>query len=184
MGKKSAAQGAVREIDKSRTERALARSFTASGIRHVGERASQVLARAFGSMDALCAATVEQLQDTPEIGPVLAESVRSWLDEPRNRQLIDRLRAAGVTMEVPPEQRVAPETPGPLAGKTYVITGTLDVDDARGGHGGARTPRRKGHRLGQQEDDGGHRRGGAGSKAEKGADARHSRCWTRRVSWS
>jgi DNA ligase (NAD+) len=56
---------------------------------------------------------------------VLAESVRSWLDEPRNRQLIDRLRDAGVNMEVPPGERAALVLPGPLKGKTYVITGTL-----------------------------------------------------------
>jgi DNA ligase (NAD+) len=57
---------------------------------------------------------------------VLAESVRRWLDEPRNRQLIDRLRTAGVNMEVPEEQRTAADTRGPLTGKTYVITGTLE----------------------------------------------------------
>jgi DNA ligase (NAD+) len=65
------------------------------------------------------------LQSTHEIGPVLAESVRSWLDEPRNRELIDRLRAAGVRMEVPPEERVTAPSDGPLAGRTYVLTGTL-----------------------------------------------------------
>jgi DNA ligase (NAD+) len=68
---------------------------------------------------------VDQLQETQEIGPVLAESVRSWLDEPRNRTLIDRLRAAGVNMEVPAAERAAVTTPGPLAGKTYVLTGTF-----------------------------------------------------------
>ncbi len=125
MGKKSAAK-VLLQIDKSRTNQ-LWRLIYGLGIRHVGERASQVLAGAFGSMDTLCAATTEQLQETSEIGPVLAESVRSWLDEPRNRQLIDRLRAAGVTMEAPLEQRVAAEMPGPLAGKTYVITGTLEA---------------------------------------------------------
>jgi DNA ligase (NAD+) len=123
MGKKSAAK-LMLQIEKSRGNE-LWRLIYGLGIRHVGERASQVLARAFGSMDALCAANVEQLQQTPEIGPVLAESVRSWFDEPRNRQLIDRLRAAGVTMEVPIEQRAAMETPGALTGRTYVITGTL-----------------------------------------------------------
>src|SRR5256714_13378362 len=122
MGKKSAAKVMV-QIEKSRANE-LWRLIYGLGIRHVGERASQVLARAFGSMDALCGATAEQLQGTAEIGPVLAESVRSWLDEPRNRQLVDRLRAAGVNMEVPEEQRAA-ETPGPLTGKTYVVTGTL-----------------------------------------------------------
>ena len=68
---------------------------------------------------------LEQLQATHEIGPVLAESVRSWLDEPRNRELLDRLRAAGVRMEVPESERSADAAPRPLAGKTYVITGTL-----------------------------------------------------------
>jgi DNA ligase (NAD+) len=123
MGKKSAAK-LMLQIEKSRGNE-LWRLIYGLGIRHIGERASQVLARAFGSMDALCAATKEQLQQTSEVGPVLAESVRSWFDEPRNRQLIDRLRAAGVNMEVPFEQRVAAEAPGPLTGKTYVITGTL-----------------------------------------------------------
>jgi DNA ligase (NAD+) len=76
-------------------------------------------------MDALCSASTEQLQETPEIGPVLADSVRSWLDEPRNCALVDRLRAAGLNMEVPPEERAAVAAPGPLTGKTYVLTGTL-----------------------------------------------------------
>jgi len=123
MGQKSAAKVKL-QIEKSRTNE-LWRLIYGLGIRHVGERASQVLARAFGSMDALCAATIEQLQDTSEIGPVLAASVRSWLDEPRNRELIDRLRAAGLNMEVPPEERALAVAPGPLKGKTYVITGTL-----------------------------------------------------------
>ena len=123
FGEKNAAK-VVEQIDRSRTNH-LSRLIYGLGIRHVGERASQVLARAFGSMDALCEATVEQLQTTPEIGPVLAQSVREWLDEPRNRALVDRLRAAGVRMDVPPEERSATAEPGPLAGRTYVLTGTL-----------------------------------------------------------
>jgi DNA ligase (NAD+) len=125
MGKKSAAK-LMLQIEKSRTNE-LWRLIYGLGIRHVGERASQVLARAFGSMDALCAADEQQLQQTSEVGPVLAESVRSWFSEPHNRQLIDRLRAAGVNMEVPLEERVAAEAPRPLSGKTYVITGTLEA---------------------------------------------------------
>jgi DNA ligase (NAD+) len=125
MGKKSATK-VMLQIEKSRGNE-FWRLIYGLGIRHVGERASQVLARALGSMDALCAATEEQLQHTSEIGPVLAESVRSWFDEPRNRQLIDRLRAAGVNMEVPLDQRMAAEAPGPLTGRTYVITGTLQA---------------------------------------------------------
>jgi DNA ligase (NAD+) len=75
--------------------------------------------------DALCAASVEHLQQTHEIGPVLAESVRVWLDEPRNRELVERLRQAGVRMEVPESERRAAPADGQLTGKTYVITGTL-----------------------------------------------------------
>jgi DNA ligase (NAD+) len=123
MGKKSAAK-VLTQIDRSRANE-FWRLIYGLGIRHVGERAAQVIARAFGSMDALFAATTEQLQSTHEIGPVLAESVRSWLDEPRNRELIDRLRAAGVRMEVPPEERLTAPSDGPLAGRTYVLTGTL-----------------------------------------------------------
>jgi len=123
FGEKNAAK-VVSEIDRSRRNE-LWRVIYGLGIRHVGERAAQVLAREFGSMDALCAATAEQLQQTHEIGPVLAASVRSWLDEPRNRDLVDRLRAAGVRMEVPPEDRVARAAGSPLNGKTYVLTGTL-----------------------------------------------------------
>jgi DNA ligase (NAD+) len=123
VGEKNAAKVAA-QIERSRSNE-LWRLIFGLGIRHVGERASQVLADAFGSIQALQAATVEQLQSTPEIGPVLAESVRGWLDEPRNQQLIQRLQAAGVRTEVPPEERRKREAPGPLSGKTYVITGTL-----------------------------------------------------------
>jgi DNA ligase (NAD+) len=95
------------------------------GIRHIGERGAQVLARAFGSMESLETASLEALQATSEIGPVLAASARSWLDEPRNRELVARLRAAGVRMEVPESERLHAAGPGPLTGRTYVITGTL-----------------------------------------------------------
>jgi DNA ligase (NAD+) len=123
FGEKNAAK-VLQQIERSKANE-LWRLIYGLGIRHVGERGAQVLARAFGSIDALCAATVEQLQHTQEIGPVLAESVRSWLDEPRNRELLERLRAAGVRMEVPEEERAALAMPGPLTGRTYVITGTL-----------------------------------------------------------
>ena len=123
MGTKSATR-VVAEIERSRSND-LWRLIYGLGIRHVGERGAQVLARAFGSMETLSGATVEQLQETPEIGPVLAASVREWLDEPRNRALLDRLAAAGLRMEVSPGQRLAAAVDGPLQGKTYVITGTL-----------------------------------------------------------
>jgi DNA ligase (NAD+) len=125
VGEKNAAK-VLAQIERSRTNE-LWRLIFGLGVRHVGERAAQVLADAFGSIEALQAASVEQLQSTPEIGPVLAESVRSWLDEPRHRRLLDRLRAAGVLMEVPADQRRTRHTPGPLNGRTYVITGTLST---------------------------------------------------------
>jgi DNA ligase (NAD+) len=118
------ARKVVDQVERSR-QAELWRLIYGLGIRHVGERAAQVLARAFGSMDALTSATVEALQETPEIGPVLAASLREWFDEPRNRELIERLRRAGVRMEVPPEERAALAAPGPLTGRTYVLTGTL-----------------------------------------------------------
>jgi DNA ligase (NAD+) len=124
FGEKNAAK-VIAQIERSKSNE-LWRLIYGLGIRHVGERAAQVLARAFGSIDALSAASIEALQQTHEIGPVLAESVRSWLDEPRNRTLLDRLRAAGVRMEVPPEERAAQAMEGPLKGRTYVITGSLE----------------------------------------------------------
>jgi DNA ligase (NAD+) len=122
FGEKNAAK-VVEQIARSRNND-FWRVIYALGIRHIGERGAQVLARAFGSMDALEAASLEALQSTNEIGPVLAESARSWLDEPGNRELVSRLRAAGVRMEVPESERVS-AGPGPLTGRTYVITGTL-----------------------------------------------------------
>jgi DNA ligase (NAD+) len=123
VGEKNAAK-VISEIERSRTNE-LWRLLYGLGIRHIGERGAQVLARAFGSVDALVAASLDQLQSTNEIGPVLAESLRSWLDEPRNQALLGRLRDAGLRMEVPESERAADAGPKPLAGKTYVITGTL-----------------------------------------------------------
>ena len=123
FGEKNAAK-VVEQIERSKTNE-LWRLVYGLGIRHVGERGAQVLSRAFWSVDALVAASIEQLQQTPEIGPVLAESIRSWIDEPRNRELLERLRAAGVRMEVPESERTAAPATGALSGRTYVITGTL-----------------------------------------------------------
>ena len=102
----------------------VARLIFALGIRHVGEKAASTLSRYFRTLDRLMAATVEQLQETPEIGPVLAASVRSFADEPRNQALVTKLKHAGVNMEShAPEPTVEPV--GKLAGKTVVLTGTL-----------------------------------------------------------
>jgi DNA ligase (NAD+) len=123
VGEKNAAK-VISEIKRSKSNDAW-RLLYGLGIRHIGERGAQVLAKAFWSVDALVAASLEQLQSTHEIGPVLAESLRSWLDEPRNQALLDRLREAGLRMEIPESERSATAGPQPLAGKTYVVTGTL-----------------------------------------------------------
>ena len=112
------------QIDRSRANE-FWRLLYGLGIRHIGERAAQILAGAFHSIESLLDATVEQFQDTDGIGPVLAAALRHWLDEPRNRRLLERLRSAGIRMEVPPEERVARAADGPLKGQTYVLTGSL-----------------------------------------------------------
>jgi DNA ligase (NAD+) len=113
------------EIARSR-ENDLARLIYALGIRHVGEKAAATLARYFRDMARLMDATVEDLQTAPEIGPVVAESVRAFANETHNRDLVERLRKAGVKMTTDlPEPTAEPE--GRLAGKTVVLTGTLST---------------------------------------------------------
>lgn len=104
----------------------LSRLIYALGIRHVGEKAAATLGRYLRSMDALLDAPFEALQGIPEVGPVLAASVRAYADEPHNRALIAKLAAAGVNMtsRQPDPASVAP---GRLAGKTFVLTGTLET---------------------------------------------------------
>ena len=121
MGKKSAAK-LVGQIERSK-QNEVWRLLNALGIRHVGERGAQVLADHFGTVEAIEAASVEALQEADEVGPVMAASVRSWFDEPRNRALVARLREAGV--RTVGERKVAPKGPQPLAGQTFVLTGTL-----------------------------------------------------------
>ncbi|MCX6544297.1 MAG: NAD-dependent DNA ligase LigA [Acidobacteria bacterium] len=98
------------------------RVLYALGIRHVGERGAQALAAAFGSIDALLGASRDELEKTRDIGPVVADALRAFLDEPHNRALVDRLRAAGVTLIGSGASQVVPQT---LAGRTFVLTGTL-----------------------------------------------------------
>lgn len=121
MGKKSAAK-VLSELDKSKSNDVW-RLLYGLGIRHVGERGAQVLADHFGSIDEIQRASLEELQLAHEVGPVLAASVRSWFDEPANRELIDGFRQAG--LKLVGERKFAPAGPQPLAGKTYVITGEL-----------------------------------------------------------
>ena len=115
----------VAQIDRSRKNE-LWRLLHGLGIRHVGERAAVVLARAFGSLDAIRDANAGQLESVHEIGPVVAASIRQWFDEPHNRDLVARLARAGVNVEATASERAAAVAgPGPLSGKTFVLTGTM-----------------------------------------------------------
>ena len=122
MGKKSAAK-LLAHIDRSRSNE-LHRLILGLGIRHVGERVAQVLAGALGSIEAIINASEEALQQVLEVGPVVAAAVHGYFAEPRNRQVIERLRRAGVNMTGPVTETASSVT-GPLAGQTFVLTGTL-----------------------------------------------------------
>ncbi|MGH9393440.1 MAG: helix-hairpin-helix domain-containing protein, partial [Terriglobales bacterium] len=93
------------------------------GIRHVGERTAQDLARHFGSMEALMAATAGELEQVEEVGPRVSQSIRAFFDEAANRGLVERLQRQGLD---PRQQASAPATPQVLAGKKVVLTGTLE----------------------------------------------------------
>jgi len=120
MGKKSAA-AVVAQIAASRT-RGLAKLLNALGIRHVGPRVATLLCDRFPTIDALAAASVDELSAVSDIGPVIAESVHAWLASDHGRRTIAGLQAAGVLLEVPAADRI---TSGPLTGKTLVVTGSL-----------------------------------------------------------
>ena len=111
------------QIARSR-QNDLSRLVYGLGIRHVGEKAAGTISRYMRSMQAIIDAPVEALQTIPEIGPVVAASVRTFADEPHNRALVEKLAAAGVNMDSQ-QPAVDVTAPGPLAGKTFVITGTL-----------------------------------------------------------
>lgn len=120
-------------------ERPLSLLLFALGIRHVGAQVARLLARRFGTMDALAGASVEEVSAVPGVGPVIAEAVVGFFADERNQALVRRLSALGLTLREP---RAAP-TRGPLAGQTFVVTGTLptlsrqeatDRIEAAGGH--------------------------------------------------
>jgi DNA ligase (NAD+) len=121
VGEKVAAK-LVAQIDRSKTNE-LWRLIHALGIRHVGERGAQALASSFATLQDIERAPVEHLETIRDIGPVVARSIRAFFDEPRNRDLVERLAAAGVNMKGTPAETAA--GPGPFAGKTFVLTGTL-----------------------------------------------------------
>ena len=108
-------------MDKSKNT-TFARFLFGLGIRHVGEATAKALARRFGSMDAVMDATLEQLEAVPDVGPVVAQSIRTFFDQPHNREVVEQLRACGIHWQegTPPAQAVHA-----LTGKTFVLTGTL-----------------------------------------------------------
>jgi DNA ligase (NAD+) len=118
MGPKSA-QNVLDEIEDSK-KLPLERVIYGLGMRFVGERTAQFLAEHFGTMDALMSASEEELQNVNEVGPRIAESIVEFLQEPSNRKLVERLRDAGLTFSGKKRERGTK-----LAGKTFVLTGTL-----------------------------------------------------------
>jgi DNA ligase (NAD+) len=127
MGDKSA-QNVLNEIDRSR-KLPLERVIYGLGIRFVGERTAQFLAEHFGSLDEIVKAGEEELQQVEEVGPRIAKSIVEFFAEPKNRELVDELRAAGLTLKGKKKERGTK-----LAGKTFVLTGTLanySRDDAK-----------------------------------------------------
>ncbi len=123
MAEKSAAK--VRAKIQESRERPLPRVLNGLGIPFVGERTAQILAGTFGSLDAIAGARVEELQEAEEVGPKVAASIRSFFDEPRNRNLVERLREQKLVFTHEKVQRTGTAGGGPLAGKTFVLTGTL-----------------------------------------------------------
>ncbi|MPY88126.1 MAG: NAD-dependent DNA ligase LigA [Luteitalea sp.] len=123
FGEKSA-QSLLDQIERSKTVD-FWRVVYALGIRHVGERGAQALAAAFPTMERLIHADLDALQSVVDVGPVVAAAVREFFDEPHNRQLVDRLRDAGVNMGSEAQAAASPATSRSLAGKTLVLTGTL-----------------------------------------------------------
>jgi DNA ligase (NAD+) len=120
MATKSA-QNVLNALEKSKST-TLARFIYALGIRHVGEATAKELANHFGNLDAFLDASEEQLLEVADIGPVVARSIRSFLSDSLNLELIEQLRAAGVTWT---ETAPSEDKPRVLLGKTFVLTGTL-----------------------------------------------------------
>ena len=124
MGRKSAAN-LVAALQRSR-HTSLARFIYALGIRQVGETTAKDLARHFGSLERLMDASLEELLEVDDVGPVVASSIRTFFEQPHNRDVVAQLVDAGITW---PQQDEAAagrgSRPRPLAGKTVVLTGTL-----------------------------------------------------------
>lgn len=117
--KEKSARNLLEGIETSR-QQGLGRVLFGLGVRHVGEIAAQTLARHFGSMERLAAASTEEIEAVHTIGHTMAAALHAWMAEPRNQEVVAKLAAAGVKMT---EERAEPAT-GPFTGKAFVITGT------------------------------------------------------------
>jgi DNA ligase (NAD+) len=120
MAEKSA-QNIVDALEQSKAT-TLPRFLFGLGIRHVGEATAKELVRHFGDIDALMDATEEQLLEVNDVGPTVALSIRTFFDQPHNREAVQQLRACGIHW---PAIEATSDAPKPLAGLTLVITGTL-----------------------------------------------------------
>ena len=121
MGRKSAAN-VVRNIENS-LQNPLPRVIQALGIRFVGERTALFLAEEFGELDRIATVSADELQKAEEVGPKVAESIYQFFREPRNQELVERLRSAGLQFEYKTRRRHG----GPLSGLTFVLTGTINM---------------------------------------------------------
>jgi DNA ligase (NAD+) len=131
MGEKSAVNLLAGLQASKRTT--LARFLYGLGIRHVGETTAKDLAKHFGGIDRVMNASLEQLLEVNDVGPVVAQSIRTFFDQPHNREVVEQLRAAGLAWEEN-DGTALDAAPKPLAGKTFVLTGTLPTltrDDAK-----------------------------------------------------
>jgi DNA ligase (NAD+) len=121
LGEKSA-QNLVDGLEKSK-KTTLGRFLFSLGIRHVGETTAKDLAKHFGALDRIMDATVEQLLEVNDVGPVVAQSIHTFFAQPHNREVAEQLRACGIAWEE--HDGTGDLSPKPLAGKTFVLTGTL-----------------------------------------------------------
>ncbi len=122
MGEKSAAR-VLASLERSKST-SLARFLHALGIRDVGEATAAALVGHFGSLAALEAATLEQILEVPDVGPVIAAQIQAFFASPSNRSIVQRLIAAGISW---PEARPVARAARPLSGITIVLTGTLET---------------------------------------------------------
>ena len=120
--KDKAISNVLDQVEASK-DRPIWRLLVGLNVRHVGSHVAQVLARAFGSIDAIAAASEDEIDAVPEIGPEIAATVRAWFDDDDNLALIEKLRAAGVRTA---DERDGGDGPRPLEGLSIVLTGGLD----------------------------------------------------------